>query len=175
MRLRRPRQWKLYVYLLPHKPRESPPCGLTFAGCSHLLLPSHKSYPKSLSPRTRARQLSEYKSGDQPVTECWTAGFKGLNLRHYYYYFFFACRIQNQFIELRGSAEAVWLLIFYLWEDCGPRGNPTCLFTACFRFVLPHYGPWDWRLHSAESPVFMPRALFVNTVSHLLPYLEVSE
>lgn len=82
--------------------------------------------------------------------------------------YLFACRIQNQFTELRGSAEAAWLLIFYLWEDCGPRGNPTCLFTACFRFVLSYYGPWDRRLHSAESPAFMPRALFVSTVLHVL-------
>lgn len=149
-------QWKLYVYLLAYKSAGQPwevLCGLTFTGCSffsyhHISL---RFYSKSLSPSTERRwgfadreqvcvgesQLNEYKSGDQPVTEYWTAGFKDLAP-----FIIFACHIQSQFWELKGSGEAEWRLTLLL-RGVWPEAELTCLFTACFRFVLCYYGPWD--------------------------------
>lgn len=119
-------------------------CGLTFTGCS--LFSYHISlcfYSKSLLPSTDSRQgftarkqvgwsrhLNEYKSGDQPVTEYWTAAFEDLTP-----IIIFACCIQSQFTELKGTGEAEWLLTLSprgVW----PEADLTWLFTACFRFVL---------------------------------------
>lgn len=120
-------------------------CGLTFTGCS-LFSYHHISlcfYSKSLSPSNKRRrgvcwsragrgasQLNEYKSGDQPVTECWTAGFEDWTP-----FIIFACRIHSQFTEPKGSGEAEWPLILSL-RRTWPEAEPTCLFTACFMFVL---------------------------------------
>lgn len=145
-------QWKLYVCLLAYKSAEQPweaPCGLTFTGWS--LFPyRHISlcfYSKSLSPSNKRRrgvcrsragggasQLNEYKSGDQPVTECWTAGFEDLTP-----FVIFACCIQSQFTEPKGSGEAEWSLILSL-KRLWPEAEPTCLFTACFMFVSSTMG-----------------------------------
>lgn len=147
-------QWKLYVYLLTYTFTEQPweaPCGLTFTGCS--LFPYHHIslcfYSKPLSQSTKrsllipcrweggSELLNEYKSGDQPVTECWTAGFEDLTP-----FIIFACRIQSQFTEPKRSGEAVWQLTLSL-RGVWPEAEPTCLFTACFMFVFYYYGPLD--------------------------------
>lgn len=95
-----------------------------------------------------ASQLNEYKSGDQPVTECWTAGFEDLTP-----FIIFACRIQ--FTEPKDSGEAERPLTLSergVW----PEAEPTCLFITCFMFVLYCYGDSD-RLHQTESTVLYKR------------------
>ena len=82
-------------------------------------------------------QLNEYKSGDQPVTECWTAGFEDLTP-----FIIFACRILSQFTEPKGSGEAEWPLTLSV-RGVWPEAEPTCLFTAYFTFVLYYYRPLD--------------------------------
>lgn len=163
-------QWKLYVYLLAYKSAEQPweaPCGLTFTGCS-LFAYHHISlcfYSKSLSPSTKRRrglliasrwggasQLNEYKSGDQPVTECWTAGFQDLTP-----FIIFACRIRSQFTEPKGCGEAEWPLTLSL-RVVWPEAEPTCLFIVCFMFVLYYYGPLDRLLTPSRIHLVIQRA-----------------
>lgn len=91
-------------------------------------------------------QLNEYKSGDQPVTECWTARFEDLTP-----FIIFACRIRSQFTEPKGSGEAEWQLTLSL-RGVWPEAEPTCLFTACFMFVLYYYGSLDRLLTLKQSP-----------------------
>lgn len=87
-------------------------------------------------------QLNEYKPGDQPVTECWTASFEDLTP-----FIIFACRICSQLTEPKGSAGAERPLTLSL-RGAWPEAEPTCLFTACFMFVLYYYGPsWLGCLH----------------------------
>lgn len=69
------------------------------------------------------------------LPEYWTAGFEDLTP-----FIIFACCIQSQFTELKSSEEAEWLLTLSL-RGMWPEAEPTCLFTACFRFVLYYYGP----------------------------------
>lgn len=152
-------QGKLFVYQLAHKSAEQPweaLSGLTFTVCS--MFPYHHIslcfYSKSLSPSTRrstrgggccwlgwgagggaASQLNEFKSGDQPVTDFWTAGVEDLTP-----FFIFACCIWSLFTELKNSGEAEWPLTLSLW-GVWPEAEPPFLFIPCFMFVLYYSGP----------------------------------
>ncbi len=178
-------QWKLYVYLLPYKSAEQPwgaPCGLTFTGYS-LSSYHHISlcfYSKSLSPSAKRRrafadrkqvggtsQSNEYKSGDQPVKDCWTARFEDLT-----HFIIFACRIRSQFTEPKGSGEAEWLLTLSL-RGVRPEAEPTFLFTACFMFVFYYYGLSDRLLTHGRIHLVIQRAqlcyVFCDLCTSLLP------
>lgn len=98
-------------------------------------------------------QLNEYKSGDQPVTECWTASFEDLTP-----FIIFACCICSQFTEPKGSAGAERPLTLSL-RGAWPEAEPTCLFTACFMFVLYYYGPsWIGCSHRNRIPLVIEKA-----------------
>jgi len=102
-------------------------------------------------------QLNEYKSGDQPVTECWTAGFEDLTP-----FIIFACCIWSQFTEPKGSAGAERPLTLSLRGEW-PEAEPTCLFTTYFMFVLYYYGlSWIGCLHWNRIPLVIQRVLSIQ-------------
>lgn len=55
---------------------------------------------------------------------------------------FLHAAIPSQFTEPKGSEGAEWPLTLSL-RRVWPEAEPTCLFTACFMFVLYYYGPLD--------------------------------
>lgn len=115
-------------------------------------------------------QLNEYKSGDQAVTECWTAGFEDLTPL-----LIFACRILSQFTQPKGSEEAEWPLTLSV-RGVWPEAEPTCLFTAYFTLVLYYYGPLDSMLTPDKSHSFIQLTdvlcfltVYCVTRAHLFP------